>query len=418
MARDGSGVRKGSASTIAISFTYRGVRCRERIKLAPTPANLKRAAQHRAAILDAISRGTFDYSVTFPDSKNAARFADKKPESQLIECYLEEWLDSLTHLKESTADGYRKIVYHHLIPAIGRYQIADFGIPHIIEFCKGQKVSGKTINNRLSVLRAALADAAQRQIIPLNPILNFEWKTKDKPKKVDDVDPFTTNEQTAILNNLHGQEKNLFLFAFWTGMRTSELIALKWSHVDMERGEITVRTAMTRVAIARKKHAEVPKTKAGKRAVKILPPAKKALEAQRAYTFKPDQDEHVFHNPRTDQHWSGDLTIRNAWIKAIKAAGVRYRRPYQTRHTYASMMLSASESEMWVAQQMGHEDWTMIGRVYGKWIPDARPDAGSRAVTLFGPKLESEETPAPASEQMPETKLKTKKKEKALKEAS
>ena len=42
------------------------------------------------------------------------------------------------------------------------------------------------------------------------------------------------------------------------------------------------------------------------------------------------------------------------------------------------MMLSAGESPMWVAQQMGHSDWTMIARVYGRWIPEAAPDAGQK----------------------------------------
>lgn len=49
------------------------------------------------------------------------------------------------------------------------------------------------------------------------------------------------------------------------------------------------------------------------------------------------------------------------------------------------MMLSAGESPLWVAKQMGHSDWTMIARVYGRWIPDAVPDAGEKAVRVFGP---------------------------------
>ena len=95
--------------------------------------------------------------------------------------------------------------------------------------------------------------------------------------------------------------------------------------------------------------------------------------------------ERVFLNPRTDEPWTGDQPIRRTlWTHALKRAGVRYRRPYQTRHTYASMMLSAGESPLWVAQQMGHSDWTMIARVYGRWIPDADPNAGDKAVEIFG----------------------------------
>ncbi|MFB0936677.1 MAG: tyrosine-type recombinase/integrase, partial [Propionivibrio sp.] len=57
---------------------------------------------------------------------------------------------------------------------------------------------------------------------------------------------------------------------------------------------------------------------------------------------------------------------------------IRYRRPYQTRHTYASMMLSAGENVMYVANQMGHADWSMLVRVYGHWIPSgSAQSAGS-----------------------------------------
>ena len=47
------------------------------------------------------------------------------------------------------------------------------------------------------------------------------------------------------------------------------------------------------------------------------------------------------------------------------------------------MMLSAREHPMWVAKQMGHRDWTMIARVYDKWMPSADIDAGSQAEAKF-----------------------------------
>ncbi len=60
MGRDGRGVKAASASSIEITFQYQGIRCRERIPLKPTPANLRRAEQHKAAIEHAIATGTFD----------------------------------------------------------------------------------------------------------------------------------------------------------------------------------------------------------------------------------------------------------------------------------------------------------------------------------------------------------------------
>lgn len=71
------------------------------------------------------------------------------------------------------------------------------------------------------------------------------------------------------------------------------------------------------------------------------------------------------------------------WVPTMKKAGIKYRRPYQTRHTYASMMLSAGEHPIGVAKQMGHSDWTMIARVYGRWMPNMDQQAGSKAKAVF-----------------------------------
>jgi integrase len=390
MGRDGTGVKAASKTSIEITFTYRGKRCRERINLAPTAPNLRRAAQHRAAILDAIQKGTFDYRVTFPDSRRAAQFATKQGEILSVEKYLDEWLErQRAHLKASTYDGYRKTVNNHLSPAFGTYRLADLKRTHIKDWCAGLKTSNKSIRNRLSVLRAALGEAVQDDLIDSNPLYGWQYKSKEAPDSDDDVDPFSSEEQTAILGKLSGQELNLFKFAFWTGMRTSELIALDWGDVDWHRGTVQVRRSLTRAAIAAKSEGETPKTKSGKRDVKLLAPALEALQAQKAFTYLANKQ--IFNNPRTDKRWSGDLTIRTSWKRALTLAKVRYRRPYQTRHTFASMMLTAGESPMWVARQMGHKDWTMIARVYGKWIKDAQPDAGNKAVAMFAKKQDKEE---------------------------
>jgi len=118
--------------------------------------------------------------------------------------------------------------------------------------------------------------------------------------------------------------------------------------------------------------------------VKLLQLAREALQAQKAHTYLRGAE--IFLNPRTGEPWTGDQAIRKTmWTPILKRVGVRYRRPYQTRHTYASMMLTCGESPVWLAQQMGHSDFTMIARTYGRWIPDAVPDAGGKAEALFVP---------------------------------
>lgn len=76
----------------------------------------------------------------------------------------------------------------------------------------------------------------------------------------------------------------------------------------------------------------------------------------------------------------------SAWIPALKKAGVRYRNPYQTRHTYASMMLSAGENLAWVSNQMGHSDVLITARTYARWISNDEQQ-GKKAIEMFGSNI-------------------------------
>ena len=383
MGRDGRGIKAASESSIEISFMYRGVRCRERVALKPTAANLKRAENHRAAILHAIELGTFDYAATFPTSKNAAKFQEVSTapgDLMTVGDYLDKWLDrQKLQLKASSYEGYRKIVIGQLDPWFGKLKLSELKRKNVRERLSIHPAGNKTLGNIQSVLRAALTDAVDDELLEVNPLVGFTYRKAEGPKEEDDIDPFDRDEQAAILAAMEGQGRNLVQFAFWTGLRTSELVALDWADVDLLRGVVRVSRALTQ-------HSDAPegtKTSAGRREVKLLQAAAEALVAQKAHTYLVGAE--VFQNPQTLARWAGDQPIRKTlWQYALKRAGVRYRYPYQTRHTYASMMLSSGEHPMWVARQMGHKDWSMIIRRYGRWMPDADSQAGSRAEAVFG----------------------------------
>ena len=372
------GVTPTSDTSIEIAFTYKRKRCRERLKLKPTPANLKRASQHLAAINDAINKGTFDYAETFPDSPRRFLFAARSGEVTTIGTYLEGWIaQRQKQLKASTWRDYRKIITL-AVAQFGHLKLDELKRPAIKTWLSPMECSNKRLSNIQSVLRQALHDAVMDEILETNPLYDWTYKNVDAIKEEDDVDPFSIEEEAAILEQFDGQVRNMFQFFFWTGLRTSELVALRWSDIDWIRGEFKISRAQTQAA----SEAETPKTKAGRRTVKLLPPAFEALVAQKPHTYLLGQE--IFHDPRTNTPWAGDQALRKVfWAPALRRAKVRYRRPYQTRHSYASRMLTAGESPMWVASQMGHNDWGMIRRIYGKYIPDAHPEAGMKACAMF-----------------------------------
>ena len=370
---------------------YRGVRCRERVALKPTAANLKRAEQHRAAILHAIAANNFDYRASFPDSKMAARFekVDATPGDLVtVGGYLDKWLDrQKLERKASTYDTYRKIVIGKLDPWFGKLKLTELKRKQVREKLADYPAGNKTLGNIQSVLRAALDAAVDDDLIEANPLAGYTYRKKAAPKDEDEIDPFDREEQAAILAALDGQGRNFVQFALWTGLRTSELVALDWGDIDLMRGVVRVSRALTQHA----DEPEAPKTESGRREVKLLQPAAEALAAQKTHTYLKGKE--VFQNPQTMERWAGDQPIRKTlWQWALKRAQVRYRYPYQTRHTYASMMLSAGEHPMWVAQQMGHKDWSMIIRRYGRWMPDADSGAGSRAEAVYGTKKDAAKT--------------------------
>lgn len=373
------GVRESSDSSIEIDFYYKGIRCRERLALKPSPANLKKASQHRAAILNAIDAGAFDYQYTFPNSKNIDKFSTNQ---YTVRTYLIEWLaNKKPTLKTSTHRDYTKTLLNIIATQFGGMLLRSLSRNEIRSWVATLNCSNKRISNILSPLRAALQDAQHDDLIQTNPIFNWTYKRNDPPSKVDHVDPFNEEEQRQIISAADGQIRNQCIAFFWTGMRTSELIALEWTDIDWKNKKIKINKAFT----SSSESDEVTKTKAGTRNIDLLPPVERALIDQKQHTLLLGNK--IFLNPSSGMQWTGDQQIRKTfWMPLLKRAGVRYRNPYQTRHTYASMMLSAGENPVWVSHQMGHSNVLITVRTYARWIPD-NSEKGSKALDMFGQHL-------------------------------
>jgi len=372
-----SGVHAGievRRRSLRMTFTYRGVRCRETVKLPPTPANIKHVDRWRATILHEIAFGTFDYSKHFPESGQVGKF--RPGAATLVSQALESWLMAMQKTTAySTWQDYANTVRRHLIPKFGRLRLTELTTATVKEWIGGLGCGPKRVNNLLIPLRGVFADAYGDGLIERDPMARVRNLRRNKAPE---PDPFSPAEIVEILKNCEGQVRNFWQFAFATGLRTSEQIALRWGDVDLLNGVVRVRTT-----IVRGKEKDGAKTESGVRDVKLLPMAMAALQDQRQYTFL--ENNRIFHNPRHGAGWTGPKALsKGPWAVVLRKAKVRYRNLYQTRHSYASMLLTAGEDPMWVAQQMGHADWGMIRKIYGRWIPSMRPDAGEKAAKLIG----------------------------------
>ena len=273
-----------------ISFTYQGVRCRESIPIPPTKSAQKELALKLQSIKYEIKTGTFDYNRHFPYSNKAKEFRKNRPDLYTIKEALIGWLQrNQAKLQLSTLQDYNSVIYHHLIPTFGNLTISELTASKVKEWLSELPCSNKRRSNILTPLRQMFDELYHDEIIDKNPL----QRVKNLPNKTREPEPFTQDEIAIILNELTGQAKNLIQFAFYSGLRTSELIALCWQDVDLENNRVFVRSAYVRGEL------KVTKTKSGKREVVLQPQAREALLHQQAFTK--NQNETVFQDPHTKQ---------------------------------------------------------------------------------------------------------------------
>lgn len=82
-----------------------------------------------------------------------------------------------------------------------------------------------------------------------------------------------------------------------------------------------------------------------------------------------NRDDHVFHDPKTGAPWKYRTITdtRSFWEITLKKLGARYRRPYNMRHTFATIGLMSGAKPAFLANQLGHS-MRVFFDIYAKWI--------------------------------------------------
>lgn len=342
--------------SIRIIWWHKNERFRQTLKLKPTKKNLIYATQLRAEILRKLTLGQFVLEEYFPAAEGV-------PSITTFSDIADAWLDGQSHLALSTITEYRAMVDRYWRPAFEDMDVTKITPTKVMEAVASIKWSMKTRNNALGPLKNIFELAVVEGLIPTNPATTVKNAKVQKPEP----DPLTREEVAALLTwmDREPQWRNYFQFAFYSGLRTSELIALTWGDVDFFNKSVRVNKAKVRKQVKETKTNTV-------RDVELSSLAMAALEAQKPFTFM--RSEEIFLHPMTGRSIVDDRPPRLFWNSALKACGMRQRDAYQTRHTCITLWLMAGLNAMWVARQAGHSTPQMTFSRYGRWI--ARADAG------------------------------------------
>ena len=387
----GSIRKRMDANQLFFDFRYRGVRCREYTLLTDTAANQKNMEKMLATIESEIIIGTFDYVSYFPNSPMATKFpslcvetpliaitqqralAVEIPTSPLFKDFAEEWfLENEIGWKRSYRATLKITFNKYLLPVFGEKEVSRITKGDILKFRSplakvqnGTKegLSHDRINHILTPLRMILNEAADRCNFS-TPYVGI--KQLKVPRS--DIDPFSLNEVNLFLANIRADFRNYYIVRFFTGMRTAEVDGLQWKYVDFEKGLISIRETLVNGFV------ETTKTVESARDIVMSRPVFDAMWAQRESSK--NMDGLVFCT-RNGLPLDRRNVMNRVWYPSLRRLGLKKRKPYQTRHTTATLWLAAGENPEWIARQMGHSTTRMLFTVYSRYIPNLTRMDGS-----------------------------------------
>ncbi len=175
-------------------------------------------------------------------------------------------------------------------------------------------------------------------------------------------DPFEPSEREELLAQLQGNRLLFYTIRFFAGLRPGEVIALTWGDIDLDARQISVSKQIV-------EGRAVPHTKTHEqRKVHMRPEVVAALRACETRFG----GGYVFVRPDGKPYANPDK-FAAALVAAMLKLGIRYRSPYNARHTCASMMLTAGMDYAYCAEQLGHS-LQMFLTIYAKLIGAGKRD--------------------------------------------
>jgi len=318
---------------------------------------------------------TFDAARTFMNSvevdKVEGRFVDARLGRITLGEWWDEWWPTVVDLRESTRA--RDVTYfeRHVRPTFGRVPIARIEHHAVAEWVAGLVASGlapATVHKCHQVMRKSLRAAVRSGRLAVNPCDDVPLpRIETEEMRFLDV-----HELHALADAIDKRYRAFTIVGAHTGLRLGELLALRWSRVDLMRRCLDVAEVQTEV----RGHLAYgpPKTRAGRRRV---PFGRVVADTLTAHADRYGHDGLVF-DTEGGVATRASLFRRRVWYPATVAAGLGTfdvgddgRRHYDglrihdLRHTAVSWWLASGATPREVATWAGHTSVSVVLDRYG-----------------------------------------------------
>jgi integrase len=403
----GVGAKHG---TLYLTFTWRGVRCKEYLNLQDSPENRAECERRIVLIKAQIKAVAFDYREWFPCGTKTGTFyglpETNRPSVTLRE-YLEMWHARRSPFRSdgsliANADLHPSTWLHNdavirawldgRFLAISGVLLNEMTRPLCRDFKRSLEnagLKGKTVLNHMGLLHKALEDAVEDGIIPGNPVPKLASARRHSRHLRKESKPLTAAEAARFLdalpervekqNGAHVSGATLqdfYLLWFRTGLRPNEMVALRFEWLFWDQQIVAIKAARD----PRRGGLEAePKTGCREALLDHDPAIWQMFERRRqetaaggGYVFTDSEGRPL------DQEW----LAKRVWKPTLKAIGVSARGQYNVKDTFISNALTAGEDPGWVAEVCGTSE-EMIFRHYRHWLPSLRRGHGQRVVELM-----------------------------------
>lgn len=296
--------------------------------------------------------------------------ADRMTVAQLME---EWWKFKNEDWSPSTRQLYREHIENNIVPLVGALRISKMTPREIEQFyrrlMKGH--SGKrplqpqTVGVIHSMLSGAFKLAVRWELLPKNPFQNVSKPTGEpKPKTVLNADEF--RRLTQELSSTRMALPVLMLGT--TGLRRSELLALRWKNVDLDAGVVRVEEGLVRA-----EGGYVVKKPKSKKGVRDIPLPSLVVSALRVHKTEQERRRAEAGPAWVDRdlvfdNGLGDFWLPNTFSAALNAAarkaGIPHLTPHALRHSFASIVYDQTEDLKLVQELLGHSTLAVTADIY------------------------------------------------------
>jgi integrase len=291
-------------------------------------------------------------------------------DQQNVGDYLDSWLtDSVKpSVRPLTFQLYHQHARLYLKPSLGTLKLANLSPQHIRSFINARLAAGlhpRTVQLSLIVLRKALAQAAEDNLVPTNaakPVKAPHYEAKE-------VEPWTPEQASLFLQTAAGERfEACFAIALSLGLRCGEALALRWPDVNLIERRLTVAQQLVRVGgprvdgqPGRLEFAPV-KTKKARRTLPLPDSLVGILKAHHKRQLK--------QRLRSGPLWTDldllfctshgkplESTVMTKDFKRIsRKAGLPDKRFHDCRHGVATALLSENTHPRLVMELLGHSN--------------------------------------------------------------